>query len=387
MLGYCTNVHAGHDLETTRSNLAQHAVRVKQLFSPQEPLGVGLWLSASTARGLRDQAALADFGGWLEEAGLIPYTLNGFPYGDFHRRVVKHDVYQPTWLDPARLEYTIDLINILHALLPPQTDATISTLPLAWGTPTVPDEDLAGMAKNLRTVATHLERLEDETGRRIALCLEPEPGCVLQRCEDVVRFFDRFVVDEESTGRVRRYLQVCHDVCHAVVMFEPQSAVLRRFQEAGIGVGKVQVSSAVVLAFDALTATERSQAVDQLREFAEDRYLHQTVTRQQPDGETQFFQDLPQLLEMARDGSPQALCGEWRVHFHVPIYLEQFELLRTSRAEILACMDACAALPDVPQFEVETYAWDVLPQVLQQHELASGIAAELEWLRSVTPVS
>ena len=45
-LGYCTNVHAGADLETTRANLEEHAVAVKQLFSPDQPMGIGLWLSS-----------------------------------------------------------------------------------------------------------------------------------------------------------------------------------------------------------------------------------------------------------------------------------------------------------------------------------------------------
>ena len=52
-VGYCTNVHAGKDLEETRANLQQHALAVKSLVSPEQPMGVGLWLSASTAESLR----------------------------------------------------------------------------------------------------------------------------------------------------------------------------------------------------------------------------------------------------------------------------------------------------------------------------------------------
>ena len=33
----------------------------------------------------------------------MPFTFNGFPYGDFHQSVVKHRVYEPTWADAERL--------------------------------------------------------------------------------------------------------------------------------------------------------------------------------------------------------------------------------------------------------------------------------------------
>ena len=44
--GYCTNVHAGATLEATRANLERHALEVKAEYSPDRPMGVGLWLSA-----------------------------------------------------------------------------------------------------------------------------------------------------------------------------------------------------------------------------------------------------------------------------------------------------------------------------------------------------
>src|SRR4051812_9484059 len=108
-VGYCTNVHAGATLPETRANLERYAIAVKRSFSPNAPMGVGLWLSASAARKLREGLQLTEFAAWLSENGLVPYTFNGFPYGDFHQAVVKHDVYKPTWTESARLEYTRDL--------------------------------------------------------------------------------------------------------------------------------------------------------------------------------------------------------------------------------------------------------------------------------------
>jgi hypothetical protein len=381
-LGYCTNVHAGADLEQTRANLDRHARAVKQRVSPRQPLGIGLWLSAAAARALRQGPPLDAFRDWLGEAGLLPYTVNGFPYYDFHQKVVKHQVYLPTWRDPARLEFTLDLVHILDALLPPGVEGSISTLPLAWGEPRATAAQLEEHAASLRRVAGELERLEKEKGRLIHLCLEPEPGCVLQRSTDIVRFFEEHLLRAEDEATLRRYLRVCHDVCHAAVMFEGQAEVLARYRRAGIRVGKVQVSSAVRLPLDDTPPAERAAALDQLAGFHEERYLHQTMVRATLGGEPVFYEDLGPALAGADRAN---LAGEWRVHFHVPIYVDRFGRLEATKDDILECLRETRN-DQVPHFEVETYAWTVLPPELRQVELAAGIADEIHWLRGVWQV-
>ncbi len=339
-------------------------------------MGVGLWLAAPAARQLQDRQSLAAFAEWLADAGLVPFTLNGFPYGDFHEPVVKHRVYHPTWWEPDRVAYTLDLITVLDALLPPGMEGSISTLPIAWGAPPPSHEQLLLAAQGLARVARRLATLEAETGRLIYVCLEPEPGCVLQRSEDVVRFFQDVLPHVGRSTDVRRYLRVCHDICHSAVMFEDQQEVLTRYAEHGIHVGKVQVSSAVSVDFDRLELESHQPARQVLSSFAEDRYLHQTTVRELTHRET-FFEDLPQALRESVSG------GHWRVHFHVPIYLERFGPISTTRGEILQCLQAVGQHPDLRHFEVETYAWSVLPFELRQQELADGIAAELHWFANL----
>jgi hypothetical protein len=94
------------------------------------------------------------------------------------------------------------------------------------------------------------------------------------------------------------------------------------------------------------------------------------------DGHYFFYEDLPKALEAGQE----AAAGEWRIHFHVPIYLECFGLLRSSQGEIRECLKAVS---DVRHFEVETYAWGVLPAELRQAELAAAIAQEMQWFRDV----
>jgi hypothetical protein len=163
-------------------------------------------------------------------------------------------------------------------------------------------------------------------------------------------------------------------------MFEDQEDVLRKYAAAGIGVGKIQVSAALRMDLDLFeppAAAARAQAVKQLSQFAEDRYLHQTVVRK--GGEEVFFEDL-QLALNAEASEPR---GEWRVHFHVPIYLQQFGRLHSTQEQIAECLAAARRHTTCRHFEVETYAWGVLPAELKQPELAAGIAEELQWFAAL----
>lgn len=378
ILGYCTNVHAGADWATTQQNLSRFAVAVRDRVSPHEAMGVGLWLSNSAAETLEDPPAAEGFRVWLAAHGLRPFTLNGFPYGDFHQPVVKHRVYEPSWLDRRRVEFTQRLATLLARLLPTGQGGSISTLPICWGTPGPTPEQLACAAANLRVVAEHLRRLQDATGHEIVLSIEPEPGCAIQRVGDVLRFFREYLwAGRTPTDLLARHIGVCHDICHSVVMFEKQHEVLRQYHETGIRVGKVQVSSAVCVDFSQLSADERCVAVEQLRGFDERRYLHQTTVRQQ-DGREQFYDDLTQPV--AELGDASKLISEWRIHFHVPVYVRRFGQLHASQPAILAAFDALGRYhPEVTDYEVETYAWSVLPEELQQPDLASGIAEEMRW--------
>ena len=378
--GYCTNVHAGATLETMRANLERHALAVKQRYSPDRPMGVGLWLSAKAAEELLLNHGEHEFAEWLAERGLVPYTLNGFPFGDFHQEVVKHRVYEPTWWQPERLHYTMQLAQIHDAILPPGMEGSISTLPIAWGTPCPGRAELEQAALQLRQAARWLHQLEKESGRLICVCLEPEPGCYFTFADDAVHFFQWQLFGNEDEEIVRRHIRICHDICHAAVMFEDQEEVLAKYAAAGMQVGKVQVSAALLMDLDLFEPPahrERAAAVKQLSQFAEDRYLHQTVVHR--GNEDVFYDDLRPALD-AEANDPR---GQWRVHFHMPIYLKEFGRLRATQEQIEQCLAAMRKHSCCRHFEVETYAWGVLPADLKQPELAAGIAQELEWFQKL----
>ncbi len=378
-IGYCTNVHAGVDVVSIRRNLEQYAVPARVSVGSGE-LGVGLWIPAQAASELAADAE--GFKAFLSQHRLHPFTINGFPYDNFHQKVVKHDVYRPTWWQSERLDYTKQLADVLAILLPDsESVGSISTLPIGWPSENVSPSQLAKAGANLREMAEYLADLHRRSGRRIVLAIEPEPGCLLDTTQDVIDWFETHLPEQTH----RRYLTVCHDICHSAVMMEPQTDVLRRFGKAGITIGKVQVSNAVVADWQAMSIGRRREAVDQLREFAEDRYLHQTG-RRTDSGQFELAEDLPLLLNQLPDkGDPVGGDEKWVVHFHVPIFLDRFGHLTTSQSDVMECLQTLCSRSSGIDFtghlEVETYAWTVLPESMRKAGLAQDIAHEIKWLQ------
>ena len=184
---------------------------------------------------------------------------------------------------------------------------------------------------------------------------------MLDRAEHVVALFDQCFSSDET----RAHLGVCHDICHSAVMFEEQDEALALYARHGIRVGKVQVSSA-------LACHGAPKEIAELAQFAEARYLHQTCVLE-GSGRARFFSDLDLALDAMLDGF-------WRTHFHVPVYLESIGRLGTTSKEIPSALLAASHI-DPPCFEVETYAWSVLPPHLRERDLAAGIAKELQFTR------
>ena len=96
-----------------------------------------------------------------------------------------------------------------------------------------------------------------------------------------------------------------------------------------------------------------------------------------PDGGMDFYEDLPLAIASVKDDRP---IGEWRIHFHMPIFLDRFGLIETTQDQIGECLQAIKDEDGIRHFEVETYAWDVLPKELRTDDLAEGIAREILWL-------
>ena len=68
---------------------------------PRPAFGIGLRLSAEAAGALARPDTMAELKHFLAREDLYMFTLNGFPYGTFHGKRVKEDVYLPDWQDSS----------------------------------------------------------------------------------------------------------------------------------------------------------------------------------------------------------------------------------------------------------------------------------------------
>lgn len=359
-LGYCTNVHAGEELPEIVGQLDTYAVTARRLLGADR-LGVGLWLAAPVAARLAaDPGAVDRLRHDLDVRGLDVVTCNGFPYRSFHAPVVKHAVYRPDWLTDARMDYTLDLAQVLAALLPDDAArGSVSTLPLAWRTPWT-DGHRAAAEGRLADLADRLAAVHARTGRLIRVGFEAEPGCVMETTEQVATVL---------AGVDTRYLGVCLDLAHLACAWEEPAAALGRLADAGLPVVKVQVSAALVAEHPAEPATAAA-----LRSYAEPRFLHQTRSAAGPAAD-----DLAEALDAG-------LPGPWRVHYHVPLHAAPQSPLHSTvdvlRDALEVLVGGESALCD--HLEVETYTWNVLPPGLRPSgpgRLAEGIAAEVAFTR------
>jgi Xylose isomerase-like TIM barrel len=348
-VAYCSNVHPADDLDGVAAQLSRYAARVRERLGVGR-LGVGLWVAAPA---LADDGAAERLAGEVRRLGLEVVTLNGFPYRAFHAPVVKRDVYSPSWAEPERAEYTLALARLLARLLPDDVEeGSISTLPLGWRVGWDEHQDAAARAA-LERVALGLERLADDTGKRVRVALEPEPGCTVETVAQASAFL---------AGLAPEWLGLCLDACHLAVQFEDVSAL------GIVPVVKAQVSSALRVEEP---ASEEGRAL--LEGYVEPRFLHQV--RERVNGHVEGVDDLPEALAGGLPGR-----GEWRVHFHVPVHTAE----HTTQAELDSTLAALAggAHPRTRHFEVETYTWSVLAGAPRDDDaLVDGIARELAWTR------
>ncbi len=395
---YCLNIHPGESLEAVRGAITTHAVAVKARVSPASVYPLGLRLSAVAAQELHTSPeSLADFAELLVRHDLTVSCINGFPYGAFHGTAVKTSVYEPDWSKPERLAYTGRLAEILAALLPEGASGNISTVPIGYkrqrsevrgqrseGGGMRDESDAQRMTVYVRQLAVMAEFLDDlsvRDGRDIVLALEPEPDCLLETTDDVIRWFEDELLHQgirwlSGSGRrtrdaaealLRRRIGLCLDTCHFAVAFEDPLTALIRFESACLRIARIQLSAA-------LRATISEDSLRRLHDFIDPVYLHQTKIRL-PRGRIAAYPDLTDTtLEAARE---QAGC-ELRTHFHVPLFFEGDGVLASTHTDLTPAFFDRARASRIP-LEIETYTFDVLPPDLRAPTVIDSLVRELEW--------
>ena len=366
-LAYCTNVHRGEDWSQVRASLEGPVATVRAKFSRSRPWALGLRLSGpATTELLTKPAELKWLREWLKQQNAYVFTVNAFPRGPFHGTRVKEAAYQPDWGNSERVTYTLEVAEVLGALALPDTQPTISTVPL--GHQSSPPSMVAVHA-NLHQCCEGLAKLAARTGVRVRLALEPEPMCLLGTSAEAITFFQAHFALHPTD---REWLGVNLDACHHAVEFESPSSALTAFRSAKIPVLKVHLSAALAL-------PPTAEALHRLEALDESTYFHQTFLQRKDDHAVIRCSDIPEGVAEARRNLSQ--LSEIRSHFHVPIHVNSLgDGLRSTTHELKGLMDALVADPDAcDQFEIETYTWEVLPEALRAQSVEQQVLQEYDW--------
>lgn len=389
-LSYCTNIHAGESWDSVFKSLQTYCIPLKKNVSPNQIFGIGLRLSYQAAVELASGDNLLRFKDWLSQNEMYVFTMNGFPYGNFHNEPVKDKVHLPDWTSHDRLNYTQLLFRILSQLLPFGMEGGISTSPLSYKYWHKNEADLIQVKKTataqLVAVVAQLVEFYENKGIMMHLDIEPEPDGVIENSDEYIAFFKDYLLAEgasllaselsctvlKAQEYMRRHLQLCYDVCHFAIEFEESEDVIQKMENHGLKIGKLQISAALKCKTSSKTTIEELQNC--LLNFDEPTYLHQAVIKTKDNGLLKF-NDLKSGIEaMTRTD-----FMELRTHFHVPIFVENYQLLQSTQNDITDILQIWRKKEFTQHLEIETYTWEVLPAHLQT-DLTQSIERELKWV-------
>jgi hypothetical protein len=389
-LSYCSNIHPGEDWPVHFSVLKNSIPEIKAAVCPDEKMGIGLRLANQASIDLLEKSNFDAFKNWLKESDTYVFTMNGFPYGGFHNVVVKDQVHAPDWTTNDRTEYTIRMFKLLSKLLPDElTEGGISTSPLSyrfWWKDAESLENAKQIAtKNILLVVETLIEIREVTGKILHLDIEPEPDGILENSHEFIDWYVHYLIPmgveqlknkgftkTQAEETIKTHLQLCYDVCHFAVGFETPQEVIDKLNAEGIKVGKIQISSALKVDF----TSEAEEKLKVIAQYNEPTYLHQVVAKK-TDGSFQKYPDLSEAIAGFDDS-----ISSWRVHFHVPLFLEHYGVLSSTQLDIVDTIDVHKKMPFTHHLEIETYTWGVLPSEFQA-PLNDSIIREINWVKGL----
>ena len=370
-LAYCTNIHRGEGWKETFQGLKEYSLKVKDKVSNTDPFAIGLRLGYKAAIELSEEGSgrLDEFIQWLDVNNCYVFTINGFPYGQFHGARVKEQVYRPDWTSNSRLEYTNLLFDILSKILPDGMSGSVSTLPGSFKE-FITNEDEQGemIVNNLGRCGDYINQLCEKTGKDLHLGLEPEPLGWFENTPETISFFERFrSVHGDNFDSV---IGVNYDTCHLAIEYERAIDSLSELSKNNIRISKFHLSSALKLKPDQI-------AIDTLKAYQEDVYLHQVIGKLNNGGIVRY-KDLPDAINDF--DSDLNDYSEWRVHFHIPLHASPGGIFDDTRDHIIDTLKVLAVEPQICQhIEMETYTWEVLPESMQSNNVVDQLSLEYEW--------
>ena len=118
--------------------------------------------------------------------------------------------------------------------------------------------------------------------------------------------------------------------------------------------------------------------VEAVKKYANTIYLTQTHQRNKDGTITRYLNHEDAIAAWEKN---PVEC-EWRIHFHVPVFLEDLGPFKSTRFAIEEALAFQKKHRLSDQLEIETYTWDVLPDELKTGDIVDYVTKEIEWVKS-----
>lgn len=352
------------------------------------PVGVSVRLSQAVLddpllTGANVKALLGEYG--LRLAGISGVGISGG---------AKQQVHHPDWRTEDRLSFMFAATNLMAEVAEsdgPELGITTNAFSYrSWLDVDFPG-NWAALTLNLVRVVQHLATIRERSGITMHIDLEAEPGSVLRDTDDIVRFWNTWllhrgaamlsdrmqVTDGTAAEAMLRHVRLALDTAHAAVVWDDAATSLDRFAEIGATIGRLQVSSALEVTIPDDSAS-RADMAGHLRAIGSETLLQQVVANRDGDIVARY-EDLPDAIAAIDDAAGET----WRVHTHAPVLADRYGMWRSTRTSAAAWLREIAARGiDVGMIELRSANWDVIPAD-DRAPVEAMVAREAEWVRAV----
>ena len=118
------------------------------------------------------------------------------------------------------------------------------------------------------------------------------------------------------------------------------------------------------------------EKIEALQRFAKTIYLSQTV-----ECRGDHLEHYLNLEDAFKGWQADKTPRQWRTHFHVPVFLEDFGPLHSTQFALSQSLAMHKRTPLSRHLEIETYTWDVLPDQYKTGDIVDYVCRELDWVR------
>lgn len=393
-LTYCTNIHINTNWEESLHNLNRYTISIKKSIAPNKEFGIGLCLSNTIVDNLITAQNITLFKNWLVFNNMYVLTLNGFVYKHFHKKNIKENIYKPDWSTEERLLYTKKLIHLFSNIIT-KKNGSISTVPICYKKTMDNYKEryriLQKSIINLMEITKLLVTISKEKKINLYLCLEPEPDCFLENTNDILNFYNHYLIPYGSEylnknykypinyakKQICKYIQICYDVCHFAIQYEKPEETFTTLRKNKITIGKIQLSSLLNI------QTPKNKKIKfkktkQLHIYSKTQFLHQTRTHDKTKNQINY-PDLLKIIDIKHITDVKKY--NWRIHYHIPLYRKTYNAYNTSQEYIKKVIQQLDPKKE-HHLEIETYTWEALHKK-QNIDVVGSIVKEYTYILNI----